>query len=291
MANLAGKAYGMTALTPMTRKGTYGLLKTLFFRGVAEWLKPRVWQKGALHRLLLKKTAAGADLRKLSFIHFARWVVIRRDEWPRPKGNKKGSSPSEDLEHDYLLFESNFNGSWEQYIDAFSRIVPGGMDKIWKWSVKYPKSKPITPFLEYIRGCQIDTDYYYSAYPGAAINDVVNAIGVDKALEDLAREASDLSADEFLPRYELFLRKVGSHLGSTGPHPAVPAPEVARRASEREAAVASRLTADAAEEGDRMQRAASGNGGSGNGGSAPAVSTEAASEPTPPGEIGPRGAS
>ncbi len=287
MANRAGKAYGMTAFTPMTRKGTYGLLRTLFFRGVAEWLKPRVWQKGALHRLLVKKTAAGADLRKLSFIHFARWVVIRRDEWPP---QPKGKPPREDLEHDYLLFESNFNGSWEQYIDAFSRIVPGGMDKIWKWSVKYPKSKPITPFLQYIRGCQIDTDYYYSAYPGAAINDVVNAIGVDKALEDLAREASDLSADEFLPRYELFLRKVGSHLGSTGPHPAVPAPEVARRASEREAAVASRLTADAAEEGDRMQRAASGNGGSGNGGSAPAVSKEPASESSPSGES-PGGAS
>ncbi len=287
MANRAGKAYGMTAFTPMTRKGTYGLLRTLFFRGVAEWLKPRVWQKGALHRLLVKKTAAGADLRKLSFIHFARWVVIRRDEWPP---QPKGKPPREDLEHDYLLFESNFNGSWEQYIDAFSRIVPGGMDKIWKWSVKYPKSKPITPFLQYIRGCQLDTDYYYSAYPGAAINDVVNAIGVDKALEDLAREASDLSADEFLPRYELFLRKVGSHLGSTGPHPAVPAPEVARRASEREAAVASRLTADAAEEGDRMQRAASGNGGSGNGGSAPAVSKEPASESSPSGES-PGGAS
>lgn len=287
MANRAGKAYGMTAFTPMTRKGTYGLLRTLFFRGVAEWLKPRVWQKGALHRLLVKKTAAGADLRKLSFIHFARWVVIRRDEWPP---QPKGKPPREDLEHDYLLFESNFNGSWEQYIDAFSRIVPGGMDKIWKWSVKYPKSKPITPFLQYIRGCQLDTDYYYSAYSGAAINDVVNAIGVDKALEDLAREASDLSADEFLPRYELFLRKVGSHLGSTGPHPAVPAPEVARRASEREAAVASRLTADAAEEGDRMQRAASGNGGSGNGGSAPAVSKEPASESSPSGES-PGGAS
>ncbi len=279
MANLAGKAYGMTALTPMRPSRTYGLLTTLLLRGVFEWAKPRVRQGGRVHGWLEKKTMAGANLRKLSFIHFARWALIRRHEWPQV-----GNSRPEELEYDYLLFESNFNGTWEQYIDAFSRVVPGGMDKIWRWSVKYPGSQPITPFLAYIRGCQIDTDYYYSAYPGAAINDVINAVAVTKALEDLAREAADLPTDEFLPRYELVLRRVGLHLGSTGPHPA---PEVAVRASERAAAAASRLTTEAARgPGDRLQRTAAGNGGS-----EPGAAGNGGSEPTATRETGPGGTS
>ena len=51
----------------------------------------------------------------LSFIHYARWVVIRRF----PDGGR-----GERLGHTYLFFESNFNGTWDQYIDAFSEVVP-----------------------------------------------------------------------------------------------------------------------------------------------------------------------
>ncbi len=299
MANVAGKAYGMTALTPMTTSGTYGLIWTLFQRGVAEWAKPRVRQGGRIHRFLEKQTMAGANLRKLSFIHFARWALIRRHQWPQVGGSKP-----EELEYDYLLFESNFNGTWEQYIDAFSRVVPGGMDKIWRWSVKYPGSQPITPFLAYIRGCQIDTDYYYSAYPGATINDVVNAVEVEEALADLARVAADLPADEFLPEYERFLRRVGLHLGSTGPHPV---PEAAPQADERVATPTSRLSAEVvAGPRDRLKHAAPGNGGSErtasgnggsergtkeNGGSGRAASGNGGSEPAPSKETGPGGAS
>ena len=51
----------------------------------------------------------------LSFIHFARWTVIPRF----PDGGS-----GEKLGHTYLFFESNFNGLWDQYIDAFPRSCP-----------------------------------------------------------------------------------------------------------------------------------------------------------------------
>ena len=116
--------------------------------------------------LLGKISQIQTDLTNLSFIHFARWVIIKRNEFPRLAPGQ----PTENLNYDYLLFESNFNGDWEKYIDAFSDVIPGGMDNIWRWSVRYPSSRPITPFLNYIRNCQYDTDHYYSAYPGASTN-------------------------------------------------------------------------------------------------------------------------
>ena len=75
-----------------------------------------------------------------------------------------------------MLFVSNFNGTWDQYIDAFSDGIPNGLDLFWYSSTKYPGSIPITPFKNYIRANQIDTDYYYNATPGAAQRDIKAAL-------------------------------------------------------------------------------------------------------------------
>ena len=99
---------------------------------------------------LLYKVSLVADQQRLidlSFIHFARWSIVRRRNWANFGDGQPGDSPA----YAYLLFASNFNGQWEQYIDAFSSVVPGGMNLIWKPCVGYPGAKPITRFLEYIR--------------------------------------------------------------------------------------------------------------------------------------------
>ena len=59
-----------------------------------------------------------------SFIEFARWVVLPRRGFPfLGKGQVQ-----EDLKYDYLLFFSNFNGTWNQYIDAFSAVLSKGLN-------------------------------------------------------------------------------------------------------------------------------------------------------------------
>ena len=101
------------------------------------------------------------DLINLSFIEFARWVVAAGRQFPfLGKGQEQ-----EDLQYDYLLFFSNFNGTWNQYIDAFSAVLSNGLNLIWRWSEKFPGSVPVTGFKEYIARVQFDTDYYYTSYP------------------------------------------------------------------------------------------------------------------------------
>ena len=171
MSNVAGKAYAMNVLTPMRPANT--------------WVNHLIFMASRV----MPATLAG--LLGLSIIHFARWVIIRRDQWPQI------GQPNRVPANDYMLFISNFNGTWDQYIDAFSDGLPGGLDLFWYSSTKYPHSIPITAFKNYIRANQIDTDYYYNATPDAAQRDIKAALRVNAALRDLADRHRALTPEAF----------------------------------------------------------------------------------------------
>lgn len=197
MSNINGKVYAMNVITPMKPWKTW-LLRLIFF-------------------LLGAIKSKQQDLINLSFIEFARWVIIPRRSFPRPDGRMT----AEDLRYDYLLFFSNFNGTWNQYIDAFSAVLFQGLNLIWMWSEKFPGSVPVTPFKEYISRVQFDTDYYYTAYPHATANDLKAAHIVQKSFEQLDATAATCTPQEFEAVYLKFMLQVQSHLGETGEPPVV----------------------------------------------------------------------
>src|SRR6185369_17571858 len=160
MSNVSGKAYGMNVVTPMRPSLTW-INRALFMAARA-----------------LPRSLGG--LLGLSIIHFARWIIIKRDQWP-DLGQGKQS-----LQNDYMLFCSNFNGTWDQYIDTFSDGIPGGLDLLWYASTRYPHSIPISSFKAYIGTNQIHTTYYYNATPGAAQRDIKAALRVREAVLNLA---------------------------------------------------------------------------------------------------------
>lgn len=195
MSNLNGKVYAMNAVTPMKPWKTW-ILRVVFF--ALGHIKPM--QK---------------DLINLSFIEFARWVIVPRDRFPFfAKGQSR-----EDLQYDYLLFFSNFNGTWNQYIDAFSAVLSKGLNLVWRWSEKFPGSVPVTLFKEYIARVQFDTDYYYSSYPHATANDVKSAHVVQSSFDSLAVRAAQYTPQQFADAYLQFVLEVQTHLGETGEAP------------------------------------------------------------------------
>jgi len=195
MSNINGKVYAMNAVTPMKTWKTW-ILRTIFF--VLDHIKP------------LQK-----DLIDLSFIEFARWVIVPRNRFPFMKNGQM----QEDLKYDYLLFFSNFNGTWNQYIDAFSAVLSNGLNLIWRWSEKFPGSVPVTIFKEYIARVQFDTDYYYTAYPQATANDVKSAHIVQSSLDRISLVAGECTPEQFAGAYVRFVIEVQSHLGETGEAP------------------------------------------------------------------------
>ncbi len=191
MSNVAGKAYGMNVITPM---------------------KPYLtWVNRFIFMIARALPATLGGLLGLSIIHFARWVLIKRDQWPDYGQGKQT------LQNDYMLFCSNFNGTWDQYIDAFSDGIPNGLDLFWYSSTGYPHSIPITPFKNYIRANQIDTDYYYNATPGVGQRDIKASLRVRQAILELMQaDATATSDDAFMAAYRKAARDMQNSLPSPG---------------------------------------------------------------------------
>jgi len=180
----------------------------------------KVWRTPILRALFFILGAIKplqANLKNLSFIHFARWVIIRRNQFP----HLSDEQPRENLHYDYMIFFSNFNGTWNQYIDAFSAVLSTGLNAIWRWSEKFPGSIPVTLFKEYIARVQFDTDYYFTAYPHATANDLKSAHIVQASLDNLIQQTQKCTPENFSNAWRSFVIQVQGHLGDTGEAPIV----------------------------------------------------------------------
>ena len=190
MPDTNGKAYGFNIITPIKR-----------------W---RLWQLKLGFFLVSFFPAVLGDLKRCSFIYFARWVIIGRLPYfgaPQPK---------ERLHYKYLMFCSNFNGGWQQYFDTFSDAIDVNINDIWQVCVGFPGARPVTPLKEYARANQYSCDYYYIAYPGATSTDIRCALHLQQELDDFERQHATAEAHGFAEQYALFLRRIQNDLGSTG---------------------------------------------------------------------------
>lgn len=97
---------------------------------------------------------ADGSLADISTIHFARWVRIDHDT--------------------RLLFLSNFDGSWENYIGDFTDKAYMGLDTIWRNTRAYPGSRDIRAFKQHIRCRQVQSSYFYSAYPETTVLNILS---------------------------------------------------------------------------------------------------------------------
>jgi hypothetical protein len=107
-----------------------------------------------------------------------------------------------------MYFESNFNGGWEEYIDAFSHILTRGMTAFWGSSYGFPTPLPTAPFKTYIQVNEIEADHYYCAYPDATSTMIQRALTLDDKLAPLKRNAERMAPDEFAAAYRAFLSDV-----------------------------------------------------------------------------------
>ena len=199
MSNIAGKAYAMNVITPIGR-----------------W---RVFINLAIFFLAKTPVMSGKfkGLKTLSLIHYARWVVIRPHQFP----HLADYQPREKLQYAYMLFFSNFNGSWTQYVDSFHMAIPDGLNLMWCKNVRYPKSVPLQPFHRYILHNQIWTEHYYNPYPLAAANDVKNAMALKAALLEFVDSAEPLSDTDLAKAYSAFLFENQAYLGKMAASPVV----------------------------------------------------------------------
>jgi hypothetical protein len=130
-------------------------------------------KKGRWPRVLLRfflmlggfnKPTVRGQFSGLSTIHFARWVLI-------DDGNT-------------LLFESNYDGSWESYIDDFGDHAASGMNAVRANCDGFPKGGclDIESFKKVIRNHQHPAQVFYSAYPNQTVTNIANDLRFRKSL-------------------------------------------------------------------------------------------------------------
>jgi len=116
-----------------------------------------------LHRVLAVMAAIDSYARRLappgsligiSTIHFARWLLI--DQGRR------------------LLFVSDYDGSWESYIDEFAETILTGLDAIWETSFGMPPdgARDLPAFKRFLRSHQVPSDVFFAAYPEETVLNV-----------------------------------------------------------------------------------------------------------------------
>ncbi|HET9832093.1 MAG TPA: hypothetical protein VFP91_10300 [Vicinamibacterales bacterium] len=107
-----------------------------------------------------KRLSPDGSLIGISTIHFVRWLVI--DEGRR------------------LMLVSDYDGSWESYIDEFAEMILSGLEAIWETAEGFPPggARDLPAFKQFLRGGQVPSEVFFSAYPEETVLNIINDVAL-----------------------------------------------------------------------------------------------------------------
>jgi hypothetical protein len=178
--NTIGRMTGLTLFTPVRTQWT-PVAKAAF------WLGRYI-------------PLAQKHILQFNFIHYVRWTHVNK----LPDGQK--------LNYTYLFFESNFDGPWQHYIDAFAYCIPKDIRFVWGRGINFPAPPPAEPLKAWIAHNSMEGGTYYCAYPEASTRMCKAALEVKARLDILRAGAASMSPEEFKAAYEEFLTETQAHL-------------------------------------------------------------------------------
>lgn len=132
-----------------------GLFRRRTLRGVlwaVNFLAQYFWNRG--------------ELGGIPSIHFARWMLFDNDR--------------------RLLFFSNYDGSWENYLGDFIDRASNGLTGVWSNTIGFPPSRLLVgdgsrraeAFKNWTRQHQIETQVWYSAYPQYSVLNLSDTVAL-----------------------------------------------------------------------------------------------------------------
>ncbi len=83
-----------------------------------------------------------------------------------------GPSPRK-LPHPYILFQTNFNRGWKEYVEGFCLTIPTAMRLNWRGAYGFPSPRPVSRFVDYVESRFTPEAHFYCAYPDASTRMVI----------------------------------------------------------------------------------------------------------------------
>lgn len=154
-------------------------------------VKPGLFRQVTLRSVLrvvnlAARISTNGTLLGIPSIHFAHWSLV-------DNGRR-------------LLFVSNFDGSWENYLDDFIDKASLGLTAIWSNTVGFPRARFLVldgsrdgaRFKAFARDWQKYTNVWYSAYPDLTVETIDNNSSIR---EDLFTSLDDAATRAWLWRF------------------------------------------------------------------------------------------
>jgi len=155
------------------------------------YVKPGRFRRATLRGVLwlanlVARVSYNGKLSGLDSLHFAHWVLI-------DNGRR-------------LLFLTNYDGSWENYLDDFIDKAALGLTGIWSNTMDFPRTsflvfggaRDAARFKAIARRTQAYTNVWFSAYPKLTVQGVDNNSTIR---EDLFRSLSETATMNWLRRF------------------------------------------------------------------------------------------
>ena len=185
MGNTHGRMFALTLFTPIRRRWHPVLAGAFRIAPVLPFAQRHILQ--------------------FNFIKFVRWTIVPDLPYLGAPQEK------EKLNYQYLLFESNFDGPWQHYIDAFAYCIPADIRFCWGRGPDFPGPPPSEPLKAWIARNSMEGGTYYCAYPWSSTRMVKSAIVIREQMKDLVADAQRLGPEAFKARYEQFLTDCQAH--------------------------------------------------------------------------------
>ena len=183
--NRAGRSTAIAVVTPMRRAWS-------------AWLRLDFAALAALKRAMRQREPS-RPVKRLSFISFGRWAIVRRI------GDRR-------LPHPYVVFQSNFNGAAAEYFEAFARGLKWRMRGLWGGAYGVPDAGDLTGFAAYIDRHWVTTEHYYCAYPQASTKMILSALELRRHFEEFADRADAIEPERFGDEFDAFVARIQRHL-------------------------------------------------------------------------------
>jgi len=105
----------------------------------------------ALIDLYGRRLSTPGSLVGISTIHTVRWAIL--DEGKR------------------LLMVSNYDGTWENYLDEFAEMILSGLNALWTSAPDFPLTgaQDVAALKQFLRSHQVAANVFYSAYPATSV--------------------------------------------------------------------------------------------------------------------------
>lgn len=133
------------------------------------------------------------DLGGIQTIHFARWVIVL-DKRPEPL-----------VRRHRLVFFSNYDGSWENYLGEFIDRAAGALTAVWSNTCGFPAARALRGdgardeegFKRWTRDHQMPTQVWWTGISGSTVQNVRDDLWIRRCIE---RELDDEETRAWLRR-------------------------------------------------------------------------------------------